>query len=203
MGGIVDDAGKIRLSAPQLAKFGDIEPKRLGIDFDLDLARSNKVHAVAGLAAAHDNGPGGVVPGPQQPCDLGYRRGADGLEEGHLLASISCLDARGRLAMMSLDFYIRLSRRKLITGQIFNLPLTQIQIGNYLGLTVVHINRVLLSLRDDRIINLDRHCVTIIDLARRTSFARNGEPVSSRGRIAEGTGKSFDRDQPAARNSAT
>src|SRR5512133_1153688 len=87
--------------------------------------------------------------------------------------SISGLDARGRLAMMVLDFYTRLSRRKLITGRMYNLPLTQIQIGNYLGLTVVHINRVLRSLRDDRIVNLEKHCVTIFDLARLTSLARN------------------------------
>jgi hypothetical protein len=61
----------------------------------------------------------------------------------------------------------------------YNLPLTQIQIGNYLGLTVVHINRVLRSLRDDRIVNLEKHCVTIIDLARLTNLARNEEPAPS------------------------
>jgi CRP-like cAMP-binding protein len=58
------------------------------------------------------------------------------------LAAISCLDASGRLAMMVLDFYTRLRRRKLITGFTYNLPLTRAQIGHYLGLTVVHINRV-------------------------------------------------------------
>jgi CRP-like cAMP-binding protein len=42
-----------------------------------------------------------------------------------LLAAISCLDARGRLATMLLDFYMRLHRRRLIIGSIYNLPLTQ------------------------------------------------------------------------------
>jgi CRP-like cAMP-binding protein len=60
-----------------------------------------------------------------------------------LLAAISCLDARGRLAMMLLDFYMRLQRRRLITGATYNLPMAQSQIGQYLGLTVVHINRIL------------------------------------------------------------
>jgi hypothetical protein len=39
---------------------------------------------------------------------------------------------------------------------------------------VVHVNRVLRSLRDERIVNLERHCVTILDLDRLTSLAQNG-----------------------------
>ena len=95
-----------------------------------------------------------------------------------LLAAISCLDARGRLAMMLLDFYTRLRRRKLISGSIYNLPLTQVQIGNYLGLTVVHINRVLRSLRAERVVGLEKHCVTILDLERLVILARNGGTAS-------------------------
>ena len=97
-----------------------------------------------------------------------------------LLAAMSCLDARGRLAMMLLDFYTRLRRRKLISGLIYNLPLTQVQIGNYLGLTVVHINRVLRSLRAERVVALEKHCVTILDLERLVIMARNGGTTSLR-----------------------
>jgi CRP/FNR family transcriptional regulator, anaerobic regulatory protein len=92
-----------------------------------------------------------------------------------LLAAISGLDARGRLAMMLLDFYKRLRRRKLISGSIYNLPLTQVQIGNYLGLTVVHINRVLRSLRSEQIVDFGKHCVTILDLERLVITSQNGE----------------------------
>ena len=60
-----------------------------------------------------------------------------------LLAAISSLDARGRLAVMFFDFYHRLRRQKLISSPMYNLPLAQSQIGAYLGLTVVHVNRVL------------------------------------------------------------
>jgi CRP/FNR family transcriptional regulator len=77
-----------------------------------------------------------------------------------LLATISCLDARGRLATMLLDFYTRLRRQRLITGSTYNLPLTQVQIGSYLGLTVAHVNRILRSLRDERIVNLEKHSLT-------------------------------------------
>lgn len=91
-----------------------------------------------------------------------------------LLAAISSLDARGRLATMMLDFYTRLSRRRLITGRTYHLPLTQIQIGAYLGLTVVHVNRVLRSLRDDGIVNVEKNWVTILDLERLARLAGNG-----------------------------
>jgi Crp-like helix-turn-helix domain len=73
-----------------------------------------------------------------------------------------------------LHFYARLRRRKLITGSTFSLPLTQVQIGDYLGLTVAHVNRVLRSLRDERIAHW-RHCVTILNLDRLTSLAQNEE----------------------------
>jgi CRP/FNR family transcriptional regulator, anaerobic regulatory protein len=95
-----------------------------------------------------------------------------------LLAAISSLDARGRVAMMLLDFHTRLRRRKLISGSIYNLPLTQVQIGNYLGLTVVHINRVLGSLRAQRVVGLEKHCVTIFDLDQLAILARNRETAS-------------------------
>ena len=92
-----------------------------------------------------------------------------------LLAVVSGLDARGRLAMMLLDFYRRLQRRRLITGPTYNLPLTQLQIGQYLGLTVVHINRVLRSLRADRIVSLEKHWVTILDLEQLTNLTHYGK----------------------------
>jgi hypothetical protein len=61
----------------------------------------------------------------------------------------------------------------LVTGSTYNLPLTQVQIGHYLGLTVVHINRVLRSLRDERTVNFEKHCVTILDLERLTTLAQS------------------------------
>jgi CRP/FNR family transcriptional regulator len=79
-------------------------------------------------------------------------------------AAVSSLDARGRLATMVLDFYKRLRLPRSITGSTYNLPLTQTQIGAYLGLTVAHVNRVLRFFRDEKIVHLEKHCVTILDL---------------------------------------
>lgn len=88
-----------------------------------------------------------------------------------LLTAISHLDARGRLAVMILDFYKRLSTQRLISQPTYNLPLTQHQIASYLGLTVVHVNRVLKSLRQQEIISLEKHCVTVLNLAQLKKLA--------------------------------
>jgi CRP-like cAMP-binding protein len=92
------------------------------------------------------------------------------------VAAISSLDARGRLATMALDFYTRLGRQQPITGSTYSLPLTQVHIAAYLGLTVAHVNRVLRSLREEQIVSLERHCMTILDLNRLKTLAQTGLP---------------------------
>jgi len=100
-----------------------------------------------------------------------------------LLAALSCLDARGRLATMVLDLYTRLRRRKLITASEYNLPLTQIQIGSYLGLTAVHVNRTVRLLRDERIVQMEKHRVAILDLERLRNLAQH-EAITNAGERA-------------------
>jgi CRP/FNR family transcriptional regulator, anaerobic regulatory protein len=94
------------------------------------------------------------------------------------LASISCLDARGRIAIMVLDFYQRLESQKLITEFSFNLPLTQNHIGSYLGVTVVHINRVIRALRHAGIVNIEKHFVTIYDLQALKDLVITKSPIA-------------------------
>jgi CRP/FNR family transcriptional regulator len=98
-----------------------------------------------------------------------------------LAAAIARFDAEGRLAMMLLDLYERLRRRELGTALSFTMPLTQQQIGDHLGLTLVHVNRVLRSLRERRIVDVERHVVSIRDLARLQSLAgREAAPAAAR-----------------------
>jgi CRP/FNR family transcriptional regulator, anaerobic regulatory protein len=94
------------------------------------------------------------------------------LRADRLVTAISSLDARGRLATMLLDFYHRLEIQKLTTSGSFNLPLTQQQIANFLGMTVVHVNRVLHALRDDQTIKVEKHRVTILDLSTLADLAK-------------------------------
>src|SRR5262249_23226754 len=58
-----------------------------------------------------------------------------------LAAMIGRLDAEARLAALILSIYDRLRRRGLTNHLSYNLPLTQEQIADHLGLTLVHVNR--------------------------------------------------------------
>jgi CRP/FNR family transcriptional regulator, anaerobic regulatory protein len=83
--------------------------------------------------------------------------------ERHITA-LTRLDARGRIARMILEIYERLRRRELILRATFNLPLTQDQIADHLGITMVHVSRTLRRLREERVVLVDRHVVIILDL---------------------------------------
>jgi CRP/FNR family transcriptional regulator, anaerobic regulatory protein len=92
------------------------------------------------------------------------------------LAANAHLEPEARLAMMLLDFCVRLRRQRLIIGLTYNLPLTQTQIGDYLSLSAIHVNGVLRSFRDDRVVSLEKSCVTILNIERLKTLAR-GQPA--------------------------
>jgi CRP-like cAMP-binding protein len=89
-----------------------------------------------------------------------------------LAASIGRLDARARICVLLLDIHDRLRRRGLIERPTFSLPLTQEQVADHLGLTLVHVNRMLRRLREDRIVLVDRQVVIIQDLDRLRELAQ-------------------------------
>jgi CRP/FNR family transcriptional regulator len=88
-----------------------------------------------------------------------------------LAAALARRDAHERLALMLIDFHDRLRRRDPTMPASYALPLTQQQIGDHLGLTLVHVNRVLRSLREKEIVSIDHHVVTIRDLDRLRQLA--------------------------------
>jgi CRP-like cAMP-binding protein len=89
-----------------------------------------------------------------------------------LAASIGRLDAQARFCVLLLDIYDRLRRQGLIGRPTFNLPLTQEQIADHLGLTLVHVNRTLRRLREEKLVLVDRQVVIIMDLARLRALAQ-------------------------------
>jgi len=70
-------------------------------------------------------------------------------------------DAEQRIADMLLDLRGRLHRLGFIKDDTFRLPLTQQQIGDYVSLTVVHVNRVLRRLREAGLVSIANGVVTI------------------------------------------
>ena len=101
-----------------------------------------------------------------------------------LAGQIGRLDAPERVACMLTDIYDRLRRSGLIHRRTFNLRLTQQQIGDYLGLTGVHVNRVMRWLARERIALTERQVVIVADLPRLRALAR-GEAVGSQLSMAE------------------
>jgi len=89
-----------------------------------------------------------------------------------LAASIGRLDAHARICVLLLDIHDRLRHRELINRPTFNLPLSQEQIGDHLGMTLIHVNRMLRRLREEKIALIDRQVVIIQDIERMRELAR-------------------------------
>ena len=90
------------------------------------------------------------------------------------LAALGRGRADQRIATLLLDLHGRLHRAGLANGEAFGIPLTQDQIADHLGLTVVHVNRVLRRLRDAGIATLKHGVVNIVDL---TQLSRLAAPL--------------------------
>ncbi|WP_428970193.1 Crp/Fnr family transcriptional regulator [Sphingomonas sp. Xoc002] len=87
------------------------------------------------------------------------------------LTSVGRRDARGRIAYLVADLHRRLERVGLVRSCAFACPLTQEQLGDVLGLTAVHINRVVHGLRLDGVLAIGRRQVAILDLTRLHAIA--------------------------------
>jgi CRP-like cAMP-binding protein len=81
------------------------------------------------------------------------------------------LNACERTAHLLLETYHRAQTAGLATGTTFPLPLTQSQLGDALGFSLVHVNRTLQALRHDGLISLESGRATIIDRRRLESLA--------------------------------
>lgn len=79
------------------------------------------------------------------------------------IVNIGQRPAPSRLAHILAELRQRLKIIGLTDGRTFELPLTQEQIGDALGITPIHANRVIKQLRADGIADIHRGQVTILD----------------------------------------
>jgi CRP-like cAMP-binding protein len=75
-------------------------------------------------------------------------------------------DARGRISHLLCELMARLKASGLMDSPVCDFPLTQEQIADATGLTPVHTNRTLQTLRKDGLINLSSNRLTILDWKR-------------------------------------
>ena len=75
-------------------------------------------------------------------------------------------DSRSRVAHLLCEFSLRLAAAGLASGHCYELPMTQEQIADTVGLTPVHVNRVLRQLGEEGLIERDRRSIRIVDWRR-------------------------------------
>lgn len=79
------------------------------------------------------------------------------------LVGLGRRDARGRIAHLLCELLVRLRAVELVEDHRFTLPLTQAELADALGLTTVHVNRVLQDLRKAKLISLNGGSLTVLD----------------------------------------
>ena len=75
-------------------------------------------------------------------------------------------DSRARVAHLLCEFSLRMEAAGLARGHRYELPMTQEQLADAVGLTAVHVNRVLKQLGEEGLIARDRRSIVIEDWQR-------------------------------------
>jgi CRP-like cAMP-binding protein len=75
-------------------------------------------------------------------------------------------DSRARVAHLLCEFSLRLEAAGLASNHHYELPMTQEQLADAVGLTSVHVNRVLKQLGAEGLISRDKRSITIEDWQR-------------------------------------
>jgi len=80
-----------------------------------------------------------------------------------LALSLGQRSAIARMAHLFCELYARLNVVGGTSGNRYEFPLTQRELSECLGLTVVHVNRTLQELRRKRLVQFEEHKLTILD----------------------------------------
>jgi transcriptional regulator with XRE-family HTH domain len=95
----------------------------------------------------------------------------DGAIQRGWLATLGQYPANKRIAHFLCELRQRLEWVGLADARGYKLPLTQEDIADAMGLSAVHVNRVIQSLRAENLINTAGHILVIPDLKRLEAFA--------------------------------
>jgi CRP-like cAMP-binding protein len=79
------------------------------------------------------------------------------------LAGVGRRSAHQRVAHLLCEVYVRLDALDLAPELVFPFPVTQVEIGDSLGLSSVHVNRVLQDLRRDGLVASERRAIRVLD----------------------------------------
>lgn len=96
------------------------------------------------------------------------------VDEGTMRAWIVSMGRRNseqRVAHLMCELYVRARNIGLISGDTLELPLSQIVLADALGMTAVHINRILRKLRNEGVMEISRGRLVITDPTRIVAVA--------------------------------
>ncbi len=82
------------------------------------------------------------------------------------LVNVGQRDAFRGISHLICEMHLRMEQVGLTDGNSFDLPLTQEELGDAMGLTSVHVNRVLRNLRAEGLITYKRNQMSITDISR-------------------------------------
>ena len=138
----------------------------------IGLAEMGRTHAIHDLSLHTD---GAICPFPRSAVARMYHEAP---RLAALLSSISSIDQlslRERVVSLSrrtaedqlIEFLVtlrdRLSVANVGMSNRFNLPFTQAEIGDILGLTSVYVNKLFKKLREDKRVEIDRRSIRLLD----------------------------------------
>lgn len=118
----------------------------------------------------------------------------DGAIVAQWLVNVGRRNARGRIAHLLCEMAVRYDQIGMLQNDSFPFPITQEQIADALGLTSVHVNRSLKSLREEGLIRLPRagaHILNWRGLANAAEFDASYLHLPATSQVERSTGRRF------------
>lgn len=95
----------------------------------------------------------------------------DGAIHREWIVAMGRRSKKSHLAQLICELFVRLQGVGKTNGLSFHLPLSQSELADVLGLSVVHMNRVIQGLRREKLVAWSNQTVTILDWERLKEFA--------------------------------
>ncbi|MDX3929784.1 MAG: Crp/Fnr family transcriptional regulator [Shinella sp.] len=96
----------------------------------------------------------------------------DGAIHREWIVAMGRRSKKAHLAHLVCELYVRLRAVKRTAGYSFHFPLTQIELADVLGISVVHLNKTLQMLRRDELLTWLNQTITILDWPRLKALAQ-------------------------------
>ena len=130
---------------------------------------------VTALAIQHDQLEKLFAAEPSVALRIAFQLGEDELPVHNYVIALGRGNAEERIATMLVELHGRLVLAGLCQNGVFQMPMTQQDIGDLAGLTLVHVNRVLRRLRENGLATVGRRgMVQIHDM---TGLHRIAQPI--------------------------